>query len=225
MKKYQIIGIILFVLSIASVFIAAYIPQGVGEVSFFGSMGANCYMWISWLFLPIPIAAFIFGLVFRKKVHVMVDIIGGMVVFSILLFFGCVTLINPVDSSGSFIQDAQNTTNIVMPADVKAMSQKSSQGGRIGIAKLLNHNEEETFKSNMSSDYWEDKYPINAKALLPSSITYQTEKEYEKYCLYILPSKTFNPQTIEHGKYDVCYIAYNSNLHKLYIFDNYSVEI
>ena len=224
MKKYQIIGICLFVTTIASLYIGMLIINFLSDTSFFGTLALTHYIWIIWLFTPIPVSTFVFGVIFRKKVHVMIDIIGGAIVFFMMLGIGCLFFIDYKDTSGSFLIDVQNTTNISFPTKVKAMS-SYEVGGRRGIAKILDHDQEEEFKNNMTSDKWEEKCPINARVFLPSYVVNETEKAYEKYCLYLLPADAYNPEIIESGKYSVCYIAYNSSLHKLFVFDKYSIEI
>lgn len=224
MKK-QIIGIVLFVLSIISVFLSSFVIQLVGQDSFFDSMGTWRYSWIAFLFLPIPIATFIYGIILRKKVHVMIDIIIGIITSLLCLVIGCTTFVDRVDVSASFLLDAQNVTNISFPKNVKAMSSYEISGGRKGIAKILDSNEEKEFVNSMASDKWEDKCPMSARVVLPHTTLSQTEKTYEKYCLYLLPSGVFNPEKIEHGNYSVYYIAYDSSIHKLFVFDKYSIEI
>ena len=63
MKKINNLGMILLIASIISPFIAFIISDVVGESDIFDMAGIIRYMWIMWLFIPIPIGSLIVGIV------------------------------------------------------------------------------------------------------------------------------------------------------------------
>ena len=216
--KPKMISIILFVISIAIVPIAFSVSLIIGEVDIFGLAGMS-FLWISFLFLPIPLISVLFG--FSKKIKK--NIFVGFVTTFVISAMGICSLALKVDRSGSFLKHADEITYISLPSDVKAMSYMSDNG-RKGNAKILNYSEEQIFVEQLlDSSEWTSDLPPASIGLLPTNIVIETNN-FDMYCVFLTKTRQFNPTVIKTNSTDIVFIAYRKSQHRLFVFDCYEYK-
>lgn len=180
---YKIITLVL-ILSIASILAAIIVVFIVGECVAFGLGGFCSEAWICYLFLIMPIATIIFGIVMEKNgFFAKRDIISGAVCSAVLI---CFALIPPslahVDYSCGFcFTYVMNMPNYPNFKDYKAMSY-SCYGGLCGEMIMYNQEDVESFKTAISKkgEIWQDNMPDSVSDALPH-IVISKMKNFDMY--------------------------------------------
>lgn len=218
MANNKILGIILMILSILVVPIAFSIGAIVGEVDIFGLAGMS-YMWLSFFFVPVPLACLIFGLLnhIKKTPHTKKNIISGAIVSAILVLIGISGLNIKVDKKKDFVEEVGNTMSILFPLDSRIMTM-SHDGVIESNIKILNFNQEETFANSTKQEPWVKSLPAASKGLLPLSIINKIDG-FDTFCLYIKTNDTYNPTKVDAGDYSLILAAYHIKNHHISIFD------
>lgn len=225
MKKIKILGIILFVLTIISPIIAFTISSVVGELAIFEIAGIVRYTWIMWLFVPIPICSIIVGCILKNNNQkYLKNIIVAIICIPILFIFGSFRFIfknTSYDTSRVTLVEEQ--INLDLPNSVKIATIDYTDY-YVSYVKITNENSVKEFEQEIEHNaLWKETLSTNIKELLPFVIAHKMES-FDMFVFYNLTSLKYN-EFPSFGKNKCIFIAYDYELKRLIIIDNFIVDI
>lgn len=109
------IMLILFVITISSLFLALYIIYFINQNNQFSFIK---YMWIFWCFLPVPILSIILGFKYKKAgFKCTKNIIGGFIIVFLLLGYGSFSMIFNFSQDYDMIDKYRNIIDADLPSN------------------------------------------------------------------------------------------------------------
>ena len=225
MKKEEFFGDILFLLTLISPFISLVIISIFGEPEIFSALGMTRYIWIMLLFIPIGVLSILIGLKLKKdKQEYKKNIIVAVIVLPLLAIFGSYRFI---DSNISYDTDniitIENKMNIELPREIKIATSKRDSYD-ISYVKITDDKSKEKFEQEIkNSQLWEDELDFYIKSVLPYEIQIQSDN-FEYFIFYNVTTGQYNDSNFAKGNYKVMFIAYDCDLQKLVILDNYEIK-
>lgn len=212
--KLKIISILLFVLSICTIWGALF-----GVATVFGTnqiMLEN--MWIFFLFLPVPIASIVFGFYLKKKGYkYKKNVIVGFIMVAILCIYGSFSFIfaDVYSHSDEPILNAEQTLNIDIPTHSSINTQDWTKGtqsmprGYIYSTSDIYFDDAavEEFENNLSSDTkWISNIPNDMIGITSYFCDLYTS---DYYIIYNKDTKEFNKLPSKSGTYVFINVLYN----------------
>lgn len=225
MKKEEFFGDILFLLTLISPFVSLVIIAIFGEPEIFSALGMTRYIWIMLLFIPIGVLSILIGLKLKKdKQEYKKNIIVAVIVLPLLAIFGSYRFI---DSSISYDTDniitIENKMNIELPREIKIATSKRDSYD-ISYVKITDDKSKEKFEQEIKNNQlWEDELDFYIKSVLPYEIQIQSDN-FEYFIFYNVTTGQYNDSNFAKGNYKVMFIAYDCDLQKLVILDNYEIK-
>jgi len=205
--KIKIFSIILFAVTILSLFIGFFIVANVsGENSFVPSE----YMWILFLFTPVPISSIIFGYVMQAKGYrTKKNIIGGIIMLIILCVYGSFTFIfsDTYSHTDEPIKRAEQMIEINIP-----------EHKQINTTDLVGtvHYYSEIFFDKDKTESFENELSENKKFLksMPSKLVgilspFISVENYDYILIYNIDTKEYNVLPDKDGEYRYLTLVYN----------------
>lgn len=228
MKKINIFGHILFWGTMISPVIAFTFAAVIGEVDIFGIAGIVRNSWVMHFFIPIGIMSIVIGSCLM--------IMGYSYKKNFIIAFICIPLLF-ILGSFRFIFDnihyepqkviiLEEKTALDLPEKVK-IATMDFENYNISYVKITNREEKSAFEENITNN---DKWSTEVKATLIRSMPIElwTEMpdgkgEFDYFVFYNVDTKQYNNFT-ESGKYDCVFIAYDEDLSRMIILDEYIID-
>ena len=227
--NYKKLGIISFIVSLLSPFMAMALIDRFGEVEIFSTDGMQRYSWIFWLFIPVVASSYLIG---RKLKEVGLKYKHNYVIAFILIpiftIFGAFRWIFPNTSftDQSNIKDVETKIGIDLPDDLKT-STSYWEDHKLSYAKILNPQEKEVFENEIAnSSTWTNNWGTLIENQMPFEISvYISDFEY-CICVFETDEETFVNQYPNHsGTYDCVFVWYDADLGKIVVFNDYKITI
>ena len=207
--------IVLFALSIVSILFAllvCFVCTRLSPLPEF-SMTMLEYMWVFYLFIPVPVASTILGFIFIcKKYKCKKNIIAGVIMTALLAIYGSFTpmMTGTVKHDFKFVHEVENNVPISLPDNGYVSYTVGKNDDLIAEAMVKFDNKQELLE-NIERDNW-----INSASLLPNGIvplfTVATTNTYDYFYLYDLDCKDSNSDiTGTHTGHTFIYFAYSKN--------------
>lgn len=177
------------------------------------------------LFIPIGVLSILIGLKLKKdKQEYKKNIIVAVIVLPLLAIFGSYRFI---DSNISYDTDniitIENKMNIELPREIKIATSKRDSYD-ISYVKITDDKSKEKFEQEIkNSQLWEDELDFYIKSVLPYEIQIQSDN-FEYFIFYNVTTGQYNDSNFAKGNYKVMFIAYDCDLQKLVILDNYEIK-
>lgn len=225
MKKEKVLGNILFWMTLISPMISFSLASMIGEAEIFGVAGIIRYSWLMILFIPVGILSILIGLQLKKnKQKYKKNLIVAFISLPLLIIFGSYRFI---DSNISYNTDniitIENKVNIELPREIKIATSKRDSYD-ISYVKITDDKSKEKFEQEIkNSQLWEDKLDFYIKSVLPYEIQIQSDN-FEYFIFYNVTTGQYNDSNFAKGNYKVMFIAYDCDLQKLVILDNYEIK-
>ena len=222
-NRWKPISILLFVLSIATIFgglICVSLVSG-------NTLAMTDSMWVFYLFLPIPIASIVFG--FWKKFKK--NVIVGFIMASLLFTYGSVTFIfsSIYTHDDGPIMNVEQMLNIDIPTHRRIDTQDWTQGtqsiprGYVYYTSDIYFDDDavEAFENNLLSDAkWMTKIPNDMIGITSYFCDVQTS---DYYIIYNKDTGDFNRLPADSGSYVFINVLYNSKTNTMKLVE-YQIE-
>ena len=212
--KFKVISILLFVLSICTIWgalIGVAIVSGLNQ-----AMTEN--MWVFFLFLPVPIASIVFGFHLKKKGYkYKKNVAVGVIMVALLCIYGSFTFVfaDVYSHSDEPIQKAEQLLGIDIPTHSRINTQDWTKGtqsvprGYIYFTSDIYFEDTDVaeFEKNLSSDTkWISTIPNNMVGITSYFCDIQTN---DYYIIYNKDDKEFNKLPTESGTYVFINVLYS----------------
>lgn len=225
MKKDNVIGIILFWVTLISPLISFYLTSIIGEVGIFGILGIIRYSWIIWLFIPIVILSIIVGIKLKKdKQKYKKNLIVAFVCLPLIMIFGSYRFIfNNISYDPNKVVLVEQQIKIDLPKQIKIASQKM-QTYNLSYLKIINDETKEKFEHELDvNQLWQKQLSSKIKSLLPFDVQYEIVK-FDSFVFYNITNDEYNQYPLD-GEYECIFMAYNYELQRLIIIDDYKIYL
>ena len=222
---YNLISVVLFIASIFAV------PAAMMSTALFSMDAPEEFInniWIFFLFIPVPLASVIFGIVARKKGYKFTkNFVAGIIVSILLLLYGSFTFV----FGGMFTEDpmlynqAQELTGIELPEYERIQSHNWTTGtqttsrGYIFSTTTLSLKEKDalSFRTKCINDSrWLRSIPTE---LVGITSAYCDINSNSYYLIYNINSKEFNTLPENNGKYHFINIIFSPAREEIMIVD------
>lgn len=225
MKKEEVLGDILFLLTLFSPFASLVVTSIFGETEIFSAPGMIRYTWIMLLFIPIGVLSILIGLKLKKgKQEYKKNIIVAVIILPILVIFGSYRfIVTNISYDADNIITIENKMNIELPKEIKIATSKWNSYD-ISYVKITDDKSKEKFEQEIkNSQLWEDELDFYIKSVLPYEVQIQLDN-FEYFIFYNVTTGQYNDSNFAKGNYRVMFIAYDCDLQKLVILDNYEIK-
>lgn len=215
-NKFNFLLILFFVLSIASIFMALIsvaISVNISPLPEF-PFTITEYMWEFYLFIPIPLASIVLGIIFKQKGYkCKKNIIVGFIMTPLLFLYGCFSLIfaNSVIHDRSYVDNLSNTISISIPSDSYVSVGKDYNNYEYVMMIKLSKNASSEFIQKIENIGWKKDtsfIPSNAVDLF----TLASTQNYDYFAVY---NETKNIYNDFNG--DLIYLAFDIESRVLYV--------
>lgn len=228
-QHYKRIAIISLIVSIISPMIAFSICCDVGEVEIFNIAGAIRYIWIFFLFIPIVAISFFLGLKLKELgLKYKQNYVVAFIVIPILVIFGSYRWLfsDAISFDKSNIENVESRIVFDLPNELKTATMYSDEYV-VSYAKILNNQEKEDFKSEIiKNDMWTDNLGTLIENQMPFEIKGDLVSCEYSLCVFFSDDETLvNEYPEKGGLYSCVLVAYDIDLDKLVILNDYSVFI
>ena len=193
------IRILLVICSIASFMVSFAVVTEVGDVESFNTLGMARYIWIMYLFIPIPLASVIFGFISRKNgERHKVNIIVGFICMFILICFASMNFLVNDDKTiidDSYILSVEEKLNIELPDNMKVQTDLNYEY-IITYAKINDNSTKISFEASIkNNELWKQTLSAKVKGLIPINIQVDL-MGCDYYLIYNETTKSFGSGTI-----------------------------
>ncbi len=215
-KRLKILSVITFILSIASLFIALMISGAVAETT--GNISDTTqYMWVLFLFIPIPVFSIIFGVWLKKRgMKYKKNIVIGIIMCVLLCLYGSFTFIfSGMHKAIDTVREEMNIelpeySNYSMSANAKTKDSDTMKGLSICHITFSAENTEKFY--NSLDENWLTDFPDE----LDEYIAVDNYKNH--LCLlYNTETGEYNTVPKKHGDYDMILLLFSKSENELYI--------
>ncbi len=215
-KRLKILSVMTFILSIASLFIALMVSSAVAETT--GNISdITQYMWVLFLFIPIPIFSIIFGVWLKKRgMKYKKNIVVGIIMCVLLCLYGSFTFIfsgmnKAIDTVGEEMNiEIPEYTSCSMSANAKTKDSETMKGLSICHITFSPENTEKFYTS--TDENWLEDFPDE----LDKYIAVENRQTY--LCLiYNTNTGEYNTAPKNGGEYDMILMMFSKQKNELYI--------
>ncbi|MBQ2717284.1 MAG: helix-turn-helix transcriptional regulator [Clostridia bacterium] len=221
-KKIKTLLPVLFILTLASLLLALMSTAIAVETSPIPESPYSMieYMWLFFVFLPIPITSIVLGFIFlRKKYRCKKNIIAGFIIAPLLVIYGAFSFLPPqANHDYSYISKIESTTSISLPDNgYVSYTEEYSNFYSFAMARF-DESEVENFVSDISKDSrWKTDYSfIPAKTL--DLYHWNLISDYDYFCVYDKYLPTYNDFTYANN-HELILMAYEKDTNLLIIID------
>ena len=226
--KLKIISILLFVLSICTIWGALFVVSILSAIN--QTMNEN--MWVFFLFLPIPIASIVFGFYLKKNGYkYKKNIIVGFIMAILLFMYGSFTFIfaDMYSHSDEPIINAEQMLSIDIPQHSRINTQDLTMGTQSIPREYVFYISDiyfddtavEQFEKNISNDTkWISDIPNDMVGITSYFCDIQTS---DYYIIYNKDTNEFNKLPSASGTYVFINILYNAENNTMKLVE-YQIE-
>lgn len=227
--NYKTLGIISFIISFLSPFMAMALIDKIGEVEIFATDGMIRYSWIFWFFIPVVLTSYLFGRKLKESgLKYKPNYVIAFILIPIFAIFGAFHWMfpNTYFDDQSNIQDVEAKINIELPDDLK-ISTSNWNDYKLSYAKILNPQEKENFDNEIAnSTKWTDSWGTLIENQMPFDIAVEIESFEYCVCVFQTDDETFvNQYPNKSGTYNCVLVWYDADLGRIVIFNDYEVTI
>jgi hypothetical protein len=177
------------------------------------------YMWVLYLFIPIPLASVIFGYVMKKKGYFYKkNVITGFIMIGVLILYGSFTFIfgNAVDHSDAQLLRVEETVGIDLPEPLRINVYDYTAGdvldeytGEIKLTSELLYSvaDLESFETVFESD---ERWISEVPSALVGVCSEMYNSYYDYIIIYNVTTGEFNTLPEETGNYQFINILYSA---------------
>ena len=209
----------MFVLSLLTIFIAVFAVMICIKTSPLPDFGFNMteYMWIFLVFIPLPLASAILGIVFIKKGYkCKKNIVAGFIMCALLAVYGCFTFAFR-DTVGhdfdNYTAALEATVNINLPDNGYVSYQTNTYADTNGMIKFDNADE---ILQIVQSD---KRFTRSVPSSIVSSYHVTRTANYDYFLLYDATCYEYADFSGDHEGHRFIYLAYNADTNVLYVVD------
>ncbi len=221
-KRIKALLLVLFILTLASLLLAlmsvAFAVETCPIPESIYSMVE--YMWLFFVFLPIPITSIVLGFIFlRKKYRCKKNIIAGFIIAPLLVIYGSFSFAFPKPSHNYwYLSKIEDETSISLPdKGYVSYVEEYSNLNSFAMARF-DESEVESFVSDISKDSrWETDYSF-IPAKTPDLYYWNLFSDYDYFCVYDKYLSTYNDFTYANN-HDLILMAYEKDTNLLIIID------
>lgn len=182
------------------------------------------YMWIMWLWLPIPITSIILGFKYKHQgLKCLKNIVGGFIIAILLMIYGCFVFIPDNEVNYEEVVKLEKILNINFPETGKYYRNEEKpsnlENDIIHDLYFMNKEEYNFFEQELIKDSrWLLKKDLKSQLelLIPSNMICQ-EKYTCYYAAYIKETEKYNKLPEKSGLYHIYILAYVLENHQLRI--------
>lgn len=212
-----VLSVILFVLSICSIWVSFWFALFIGEVDIFTMRGMIRYSWVIYFFIAIPLASLGFG-IYQKKIGKVYrkNFVIAFICIPILVIFGSFKFIFPSDDYRSEnVANVEYECGIDLPSNIEALTYYDSNYTMI-YAKVLDKNEKVAFEQLIKDDpVWVESLSGVLEATIPDFVNYEFV-ECDWFVYYNKTNGEYN-SFIAEGEYKFSLIGYDIELGRIVI--------
>lgn len=226
--KLNVISVLLFVLSVCSLFLALFVAAGMTGEN--GIMDEN--VWVLFLFIPIPISSIVFGYYLMNKGYkYKKNIIAGFIMAPLLFIYGSFSFAfwNVYSHSDEPILNAEQMMDIDIPTHSSintrdwSNEEQSSHRGYIHYASDIYFEDEvaDEFEEDLPNDpKWITQIPNDMVGITSYFCDSQTS---DYYLIYNKDTNEFNKLPSESGTYVFINILYDAENNSMQLIE-YKIE-
>ena len=225
MKTVRILSNILFWITLISPITSFALASSIGEAEIFGIAGIIRYLWIMWFFIPVGMLSVLLGLKLKKNDQkYKKNLIVAYIALPLLLIFGSYRFIfGNISYDSTKVAEVGNKISVELPDEVKTATNELDSH-TLSYVKITDKQSKETFESTLeASVLWQKELGTKIKSLLPFNLQYELNP-FDYFLLYNIDTGEYNIYPAD-GEWDCIFIAYDSDLGRLVIVDNYRVKI
>lgn len=220
------LGNILFWTTLISPMLSFSIAGMIGESNVFGVVGIIRYSWVMLLFIPIGILSILFGFKLKNsKQKYKKNFIISFICLPLLILFGSYRFIfnGVVSYNVNEVSIIEDKINFEIPDDIKVATNKLDLYN-ISYVKIVDSESKDVFEQEIRSNpLWQDKLTYDIKSLLPLDIQYESEF-FDYFIFYNVTNDEYNMFPLS-GQYECVFIAYDCDLQRLIILDDYGINV
>ena len=195
MKKEKVLGNILFWMTLISPMISFSLASMIGEAEIFGVAGIIRYSWLMILFIPVGILSILIGLQLKKNKQ----------------------------KYKNNVLTIEDKIDIELPDEIKVATNKLDLYN-ISYVKIIDNECKDAFEKEIeSTSLWKNELNYGIKNLLPLDIQYESET-FDYFVFYNITSSEYNMVPLS-GQYECIFIAYDCDLQRLIILNDYKINI
>ena len=226
MNKKRILGNILFWTTLISPIVSFSIASIIGEANIFGVAGIIRYSWVMLLFIPIGILSIVIGFKLKNSTQkYKKNFIVSFICLPLLIIFGSYRFIfnSVVSYDVNEVSIIEEKINFEIPRDIKVATNKLDLYD-ISYLKILNSESKDMFEQEVENNQlWQKELQPEIKSLLPLNIQYESEI-FEYFVFFNITSNEYNIPPLR-GQYECIFIAYDCDLQRLIILNDYKIDI
>jgi len=225
MKKFTVLGHILFWLTVSSPLVSFALASIVGEANVFGVAGIVRYSWLMWCFVSIGIASILIGVCLKNRnLKYKKNLIVAFVCLPLLIIFGSYRFIfTNISYDVNKVVFVENKTALEFPNSIKIATTEWDNYD-VSYAKITKEESKEMFEKELANNsLWQKSISPEIKGLLPVDIQYETVA-FDYFIFCNITTKEFNKAPNE-GTCNTVFIAYDIDLQRLLIVDDYEITI
>ena len=226
MNKKRILGNILFWTTLISPIVSFSIASMIGEANIFGVAGIIRYSWVMLLFIPIGILSILIGFKLKHSTQkYKKNFVVSFICLPLLIIFGSYRFIfnSVVSYDVNEISIIEEKINFEIPRDIKVATNKLDLYD-ISYLKILNSESKDMFEQEVENNQlWQKELQPEIKSLLPLNIQYESEI-FEYFVFFNITSNEYNIPPLR-GQNECIFIAYDCDLQRLIILNDYKIDI
>lgn len=227
-KKYKIISITLFILSLASLYVALAIYSASLNNADLLTFEFALYTYRFWYALPIPLTSLAFGVYLHKKgVKALKNIIAGVIFSGLILMLGSFWLFESVmfTYDKAYIGEISQIIDFDLP-EGKIITSARNESYSFGNKKTIKESRVEYNSDGLSeiiqkNVLWKPKEAAEAysiKTILPGS---SLPSKYDYFMIYVKDANLYNEKPAEEKEYKMIFLGYSVKNNSLYILEYY----
>ena len=227
MNKKNIIGNIIFWLTLISPIVAFSLMSIIGEADIFGVAGIVRYSWIMWCFIPIGVASIIIATKLKQSnLRYKKNYVIAFICLPIIMLFGSYRFIfiNKV-----FTYDINNVSiveqksELELPHQVKIASYKFDTYN-VSYLKITDREEKDRFEDKIKTNrLWTTHLGSQIEYLLPYDIQVELNQfDYFAFCNITTDEYNIYPSN---GQYECIFIAYDCEWQRLIVLSEYKINL
>ena len=226
MNKKRVLGNILFWTTLISPMVSFSMASMIGEANIFGVVGIIRYSWVMLLFIPIGILSILIGFKLKNSTQkYKKNFVVSFICLPLLIIFGSYRFIfnSVVSYDVNEVSIIEEKINFEIPRDIKVATNKLDLYD-ISYLKILNSESKDMFEQEVENNQlWQKELQPEIKSLLPLNIQYESEI-FEYFVFFNITSNEYNIPPLR-GQNECIFIAYDCDLQRLIILNNYKIDI
>lgn len=200
----------------------------IGEIEVFGVTGIVRYSWLMLLFIPIGILSIIIGLKLKNNNQkYKKNLIITFICLPLLIIFGSYRFIfsNTISYNTNKVSIIEDKIGIKLPNKIKVATEKLDLYN-VSYVKIIDNECKESFEQSIKSNsLWKNKLNYEIRGMLPLYFQAQYESEnFDYFVFYNITSNEYNTLPSS-GEYECIFIAYDCDLQRLIILDDYKINL